>query len=105
MSIKWNWVYCCVCVGVFCFNGILASNVIVAENIQEPGTAGTAGVWRTANSFAFSAGHCHFEHSKVGMNLTAHQIVYVHINNLMKYNVGKWRPYNSTVVWRMIRKV
>lgn len=86
-------------------NGILVSIVIVAENVQEPGAAGTAGVWWTKNSFAFSAGHCHFEHSKVGMNLSAHQIAYVHINNLMKYEVGKWRPHNSTVVRGMIREV
>ena len=34
----------CVCVCVFHSSGILVSIVIVAENIQEPGAAGTAGV-------------------------------------------------------------
>lgn len=95
----------CVFVCVFHSSGIVVSIVIVAENIQEPGAAGTAGVWWATNSFAFSAGHCHFEHSKVGMNLSVHQIAYVHINNIMNYVVGKWRAHNSTVVRGMIRKV
>lgn len=97
----------CVCVYVCVSNsnGILVSIVIVAENIQEPGAAGTAGVWWTTNSFAFSSGHCHFEHSKVGMNLSAYQIAYFHINNIMMYEVDKWRPHNSTVVGGMMREI